>query len=266
MTIKASDVIKKFHETGVESSDNVGTNPLVGSKPAPSAKDVIKAFGEADASLIPVPSPADAVIVVASAREDADDGASDSVDNPIDGSNGAQVDTDPLAEDNQTPLDIAFGEDVDAYWGNKNFKANKSKSFNYKGYDVQVSSDQSGVSRVVAKRGDKEIKFYTDTGLDNSVAEVKKSIDDGSIESKKVNEGFHFNTKIKQLEAYEHPVKVRLGLKECRRMTENLLNPEHPSPCPADDQSRKILESASKRITKIMEDMKQVQVQRRRKL
>lgn len=79
----------------------------------------------------------------------------------------------------------------------------------------------------------------------------------------KLSEGFHFNTKIKQLEAKHHPVKIKLALKEAHRMVENILDPGHPSPNPVDMDSRKVLESCSRRLGGLMEDMKKVVVKRR---
>lgn len=79
----------------------------------------------------------------------------------------------------------------------------------------------------------------------------------------KLNEGIHFHTKIKKLEANEHPVKIRLGLKEVYRMVNSLLDPSNQAPNPADDDSKKMLETCSKRLIRLMDDMRKVQVRRR---
>lgn len=78
-----------------------------------------------------------------------------------------------------------------------------------------------------------------------------------------ITEGAHYNTKIKMLEASHHPTKVRLGLKATKRMLNEMLDMTHPSPNPADDESRKTLESAVKKIGGIMESLKMVSVKKR---
>lgn len=80
---------------------------------------------------------------------------------------------------------------------------------------------------------------------------------------KALNEGMHFNTKIKLLEADHSPTKVGLALKEANRMIENILNSEHPSANPVSDDDRKLLEKCSKKIMEARVGVRGVRVAKR---
>jgi len=80
-----------------------------------------------------------------------------------------------------------------------------------------------------------------------------------------IDEGMHFDTKIRMLEASYMPVKIRLALKESGRMIENILNTEHPSPNPATAADSDILISVAEKLRFITEALKPVKVMKRRK-
>lgn len=84
-------------------------------------------------------------------------------------------------------------------------------------------------------------------------------------QNSKIDEGKHYNTKIRMIESNVGVRKVRLAMREAIRNVNNILNPEHPSPNPKTDGDRKLLEKAKKHLMESLKHAKLASESRRRK-
>ena len=72
-----------------------------------------------------------------------------------------------------------------------------------------------------------------------------------------LNEASHFNTKVRQLEG-SGSRKIRLALKETKRMIDNMLDKKHSSPNPKTDIDRMALKESKTLLDQTMIRLKEV--------
>ena len=93
---------------------------------------------------------------------------------------------------------------------------------------------------------EKLVKNFNDT-LYDIVAPLEMHID----------EGMHYSTKIRQVEGSNGTRKARMAIREAKRLVENFLDTNHPSPNPASDDDKQLLldsvEDLSSAIQKVSE-------------
>jgi len=82
--------------------------------------------------------------------------------------------------------------------------------------------------------------------------------------AKKFLEAKHFNTKVRDLGGVGSR-KIRLSIKESRRMTENMLDPNHDSPNPKDNDDIKALNESIILMNQAMMRLKEVKETKRKK-
>ena len=73
----------------------------------------------------------------------------------------------------------------------------------------------------------------------------------------RILEAKHFNTKVRQLEGLGSR-KIRLTLKESKRMIENMMNPEDASPNPKNDLDKMALKESVQLLEQAMIRLKAV--------
>ena len=91
--------------------------------------------------------------------------------------------------------------------------------------------------------------------LANKILEQLKKTDEGSK---------HFNTKVRALEGVGSR-KIRLAVKETKRMVECMLDPSHSAPNPLNSESEKYLEETKVLLKQSMDRLKDVKESKNRK-
>lgn len=81
--------------------------------------------------------------------------------------------------------------------------------------------------------------------------------------SKQILEGMHYSTKVRQIDEAAGVRRIRMGLRVSKKMIENLLNPEHPTPNPETDKDRRHLEECKEHLEKITEKLTKVRTRKR---
>jgi hypothetical protein len=76
-------------------------------------------------------------------------------------------------------------------------------------------------------------------------------------------EGTHYSTKVRQIDEAAGTRRIRMGINVSRKMVENLLNPEHPTPNPETEEDRKCLEECRDTLNDMSEKLKAVKTRRR---
>jgi len=77
-------------------------------------------------------------------------------------------------------------------------------------------------------------------------------------------EAKHFNTKVRDLGGVGSR-KIRLSLKEAKRMVENMLDTNHPSPNPRSESDKRLLQESSVLLKQSMDRLKDVKETKRKK-
>ena len=80
-----------------------------------------------------------------------------------------------------------------------------------------------------------------------------------------LNEGQHYNTKVRDLDENIGSRKIRLGIKECRKMTEKMLNKDNKAPNPADTTSEALLNEVASHLDNAVTKLKAVKDTKKRK-
>lgn len=78
------------------------------------------------------------------------------------------------------------------------------------------------------------------------------------------NEGQHYNTKMRAVESNKGSRHIRMGMKEYKRMTENMRKNSHPSPNPKSLKDSELLREVSELIGHSMDRLKLVKETKKR--
>lgn len=76
-------------------------------------------------------------------------------------------------------------------------------------------------------------------------------------------EGTHYSTKVRLIDESAGTRRIRMGLNVSRKMVENLLNPEHPTPNPETEDDKKYLEECRDALNGMSEKLLKVKTRRR---
>ena len=76
-------------------------------------------------------------------------------------------------------------------------------------------------------------------------------------------EGMHYGTKIRQVEGSQGTRKAKMAIREAKRLVENLLDPNHPSPNPVSDQDKQLLLDSSHNLDSAITKVSEAKVAKR---
>ena len=78
-------------------------------------------------------------------------------------------------------------------------------------------------------------------------------------------EGMHYGTKIRQVEGSQGTRKAKMAIREAKRLVEQLLDPNHPSPNPVADTDKQLLLDSQQNLSSAMTKVSEARVARRAK-
>lgn len=124
----------------------------------------------------------------------------------------------------------------------------------YKQIDSSISVIRKNLKSLISKDfAPTETLDSFEDWVDEHLSELERSVD----------EGVHFHTKIRQLESTIHPRKVKLAVREAKRMVECMMDTKHPSPNPVSNEDLDLLKSSQSNLGAVVESLNKVRVQKR---
>lgn len=85
-----------------------------------------------------------------------------------------------------------------------------------------------------------------------------------NIKSVKITEAQHYNTKMRSVEEKMGSRRIRMGINEYKKMIENMLDKNHPSPNPVGEKDKQLLTECSTLLEQSIPRLKAIKETRRR--
>jgi hypothetical protein len=120
-------------------------------------------------------------------------------------------------------------------------------------YINKVLKKEFHTFQAVDKNGKKELGRIFNVTADEIVKEVPNL-----NYSESVDEGQHYNTRVRQIESKRGSRHIRLGVQEYKKMVEGMLNPNNKAPNPANKDSQIKLEATNFFLEKCVKNLKEV--------